>query len=103
MICVSHWNRLDKKSYTISKVDGIDPGFLQSITDQYGSIDNKKALSNGYQVEDGDAWLSKEVEVLIPGALEGVITGETLKKISPKDPISNRNLLADTGSRNFLA
>ncbi len=84
VICVSYWNRLDKKSYTISKVDGIDPGFLQSITDQYGSIDNKKALSNGYQVEDGDAWLSKEVEVLIPGALEGVITGETLKKISPK-------------------
>ena len=84
VICVSYWNRLDKKSYTISKVDGIDPGFLQSITDQYGSIDNKKPLSNGYQVEDGDAWLSKEVEVLIPGALEGVITGETLKKISPK-------------------
>lgn len=81
---VSYWNRNDKKSYTITKRDGIDPCFLQSITDQYGSIDNKKALSNGYQVEDGDAWLLKEVEVLVPAAVEGVITGETLKKISPK-------------------
>lgn len=83
VIYVSYWNRNDKKSYTISKADGIDPRFLQSITDQYGAIDNKKALSNGYKVEDGDAWLSKDVEILIPAAVEGVITRETVKKISP--------------------
>lgn len=84
VIAVSYWNRGDKKSYTISKCEGIDPYFLQSITDQYGAIDNKKAEANEYKVEDGDAWLSKEVDVLIPSAVEGVINRDTAKKISSK-------------------
>jgi len=84
VIAISCWNRKDKKAYTISKDTGIDPVFLQSITDQYGTIDNTKAKADGYKIEDGDAWLSKEVEVLIPAAVEEVITGETVKKISPK-------------------
>jgi len=81
---VSYWNNNDQKAYTISKDDGIDPYFLQTITDQYGAIDNLKAKENGYSVEDGDAWLSKEVEVLIPAATETAITEETVKRISPK-------------------
>jgi len=81
---VSYWNNNDQKAYTISKDDGIDPYFLQTITDQYGAIDNLKAKENGYSVEDGDAWLSKEVEVLIPAATERAITEETVKRISPK-------------------
>ncbi len=84
VIAVSYWNRNDKKSYTISKACGIDPYFLQSITDQYGAIDNKKAEANGYSIEDGNAWLSKEVDVLIPSAIEGVINRDTVKNISPK-------------------
>ncbi|MEA2005353.1 MAG: Glu/Leu/Phe/Val dehydrogenase [Acidobacteriota bacterium] len=84
VIAVSFWNRNDKKSYTISKDNGIDPRFLQSITDQYGEIDNQRAEAAGYKIEDGDAWLSKEVEVLVPAAIEGVITEKTAKKISPK-------------------
>ncbi|MFA5032907.1 MAG: Glu/Leu/Phe/Val dehydrogenase [bacterium] len=84
VVCVSYWNRHDKKSYTVSKDSGIDPVFLQSITDQYGAIDNKKAMAKGYKIESADAWLSKDVEVLIPAALEGIITGETVKKISSK-------------------
>jgi glutamate dehydrogenase len=82
VICVSYWDRDDKKSYTISKSDGIDPKFLMSITDQYGSISKAKAKDAGYIIEEGDAWLSKDVDVLIPAALEGQITGETVKKIS---------------------
>ncbi|MEA1994073.1 MAG: Glu/Leu/Phe/Val dehydrogenase [Euryarchaeota archaeon] len=84
VVSVSCWNRNDKKSYTISKNDGIDPLFLQAITDQYGTINNKKAKEKGYEIEDGDAWLSKDVEILIPAALEGVITEETVKRISPQ-------------------
>ncbi|MGB4175976.1 MAG: Glu/Leu/Phe/Val dehydrogenase [Bacillota bacterium] len=84
VVSVSYWNRNDKRSYTISKADGIDPWFLQSITDQYGSIDNEQALANGYEVEDADAWLSKEVEVLIPAAVEGAITGDNVSMISDK-------------------
>ena len=35
----------------------------------------------GYMIEDGDAWIAKEADVLIPAALEGQINGETVKKI----------------------
>jgi glutamate dehydrogenase (NAD(P)+) len=82
VICVSYWDRDDKKSYTVSKAEGIDPKFLMSITDQYGSIDKNKAKAAAYSIEDGDAWISKEVDVLIPAALEGQINAESVKKIS---------------------
>src|SRR5512139_1969306 len=66
VVCVSYWDRADRKPYTVSKDDGIQPRFLQSITDQYGSIDKDLALKEGYKIEEGDAWLSKDVDVLIP-------------------------------------
>ncbi|MCL2822697.1 MAG: Glu/Leu/Phe/Val dehydrogenase [Polyangiaceae bacterium] len=82
VLCVSCWDNTDKKSYSFSKADGIDPKFLQSITDQYGSVDKARAKDAGYLVEDGDAWLSKEVDVLIPAAIEGSINGENAGKIA---------------------
>ncbi len=84
VLCVSCWDREDRKSYTFFKADGIDPHFLKSITDQYGTIDKAKAREAGYTVEDGDCWIEKDVDVLIPAALEGQVTGETVKRISPK-------------------
>jgi len=84
VICVSYWDRDDRCSYTVSKADGIDPHFLMSATDQYGSIDKAKVKAAGYTIEDGDAWISKDVDVLIPAALEGQITAETVNKISKK-------------------
>jgi len=80
--CVSYWDREDQKAYTISHKDGIDPIFLQSITDVYGTIDKDKARDTGYILEDGSAWISKEVDVLIPSALEGQVNAETVQKIS---------------------
>ena len=82
--CVSCWDRLDKCSYTFSHPRGVDPKFLQSITDQYGTIDKAKAHAAGYVLEEGDAWITKEADVLIPGALEGQVTGETIKKINSR-------------------
>ncbi len=82
--CVSYWDGKDKASYTVSKEDGIDPHFLKSITDQYGAIDKEKATAAGYSIEDGGAWIDKEVDVLIPAALEGQINAETVQKIHPK-------------------
>ncbi len=84
VVCVSCWDREDKKSYTFSKKDGVDPQFLQSITDIYGAIDKKKAREAGYAIEDGAAWLSKEVDVLIPAAIEGQITGENVGSVHKK-------------------
>lgn len=84
VICVSCWDREDRTSYTFTKQDGIDVDFLMSITDQYGTVDKQKAKAAGYLVEDGDAWISKDVDVLMPCAIEGVLTGETATLISPK-------------------
>jgi glutamate dehydrogenase (NAD(P)+) len=79
--CVSCWDRDDRTAYTFSHPHGIDPRFLQSITDQYGTIDKSKARAAGYNIEDGDAWIAKEADVLIPGALEGQVNAETVKRI----------------------
>ena len=84
VMCVSCWDRDDKVSYTFSKPDGIDPHFLKSITDQYGTINKDKAREAGYQIEDGGAWITKSVDVLIPAALEGQVNAETVKLIDPR-------------------
>ncbi len=81
VVCVSYWDREDRTAYTVSKADGIDPRFLMSITDQYGTIDKNKARAAGYTIEDGNAWLSKEADVLIPAALEGQINADTVHHI----------------------
>jgi len=83
VVCVSCWDRDDKVSYTFSKEDGVDPWFLKSITDQYGTINKEKAREAGYRIEDGSAWISKPVDVLIPAALEGQINAETVRLINP--------------------
>jgi glutamate dehydrogenase (NAD(P)+) len=79
--CVSYWDRDDRCSYTVSHAMGIDPRYLMTITDQYGSIDKAKARAAGYSIEDGDAWIGKEADILIPAALEGQITDKTVDKI----------------------
>jgi glutamate dehydrogenase (NAD(P)+) len=84
VLCVSCYDRNDRASYTFTRRDGIDPGFLQSITDQYGTIDKERAKEAGYAIEDGNAWLTKDVEVLIPAAVEGQITGDNAGQISPR-------------------
>jgi glutamate dehydrogenase len=84
VVCVSYWDRNDRCSYTVSKNEGIDPHFLMSITDQYGALDKAKVKAAGYTVEDGDAWISKDVDVLIPAALEGQINADTVKKIGKR-------------------
>jgi glutamate dehydrogenase (NAD(P)+) len=78
VICVSYWDRDDRIGYTVSKADGLDPRFLMTITDQYGSIDKAKAKAAGYVIEDANAWITKDVDILIPAALDGQIIAETV-------------------------
>jgi len=82
--CVSYWDRDDRCSYTVSKEGGIDPRYLMSITDQYGSIDKRKAAEAGYVIEDGGEWIEKEADVLIPAALESQINNDTVGLIHPR-------------------
>jgi len=84
VLCVGCWDRHDKHAYTYTKNDGIDPHFLMSITDQYGTIDKEKAKAAGYLIEDANAWIGKEVDVLMPSAIEGVLTAETVGMINPR-------------------
>jgi glutamate dehydrogenase (NAD(P)+) len=84
VVCVSCWDRSEKKSFTYSHKDGVDGRFLLSITDQYGTIDKKKAMEAGYIAEEGDTWITKEADVLIPAALENQINAETVKKVSKR-------------------
>ncbi|MGE5220844.1 MAG: Glu/Leu/Phe/Val family dehydrogenase [Omnitrophica WOR_2 bacterium] len=82
--CVSCWDREDKTSYTFSHANGVDARFLQTITDQYGTIDKDKARAAAYEIEDGNAWISKDVDIIIPAALEGQINAETVRCLSSR-------------------
>src|ERR1700690_571267 len=82
--CVACYDRNDKKSYTYSHKDGVDPHFLLTIVDEYGTINKKAAEKAGYLVEDGEAWITKEADVLIPAAIEGHVNGDTIKKMSSR-------------------
>jgi len=82
--CVSCWDRHAKKSFTYSHKDGVDPRFLLTIVDQFGTIDKAQAEKAGYLIEDGDKWIEKEADVLIPAAIEGHVNGETVQKMSKK-------------------
>jgi glutamate dehydrogenase (NAD(P)+) len=82
--CVSCWDRDDRTAYTFSHPDGVQPRFLQSITDQYGTINKAKARQAGYTIEEGDAWISKDVDVLIPAALEAQINAESVQRINER-------------------
>jgi glutamate dehydrogenase len=81
VLCVSCWDRADKRPYAFSKDSGVDAAFLTSITDQYGTIDKAKAKAAGYVIEDGDAWLEKPATILIPAALGVSITAESAGRI----------------------
>jgi glutamate dehydrogenase len=84
ILSVSSWDRADKTSHTFFKQDGIDPRYLQSITNVYGSIDKDAATKAGYTINDGDSWLTPDVDVIIPAALEGQITGDNVRQISDR-------------------
>jgi glutamate dehydrogenase (NAD(P)+) len=84
VVCVSCWDNNDLTAYTYKKDDGVDPDFLKSITDVYGTIDKEAATEAGYELLDGNAWLGMDVDVLIPAAIENVITGKTALQISPQ-------------------
>jgi len=38
----------------------------------------------GYLIEDGEAWITKEADVLIPAAIEGHVNGDTIQKMSSR-------------------
>jgi glutamate dehydrogenase (NAD(P)+) len=84
VVCISYWDRNDKTSYSITNKKGLDIHFLQSITDEYGTVNKDKAVKEGLSVAAGDEWISQDVDVLIPAALEGQVNAESVKNVSDK-------------------
>lgn len=84
VVAVSCWNQADQKAYTFKKADGCDIAQLADIKDSFGSIDKEKASSLGYEILPGDDWLSQDVDILIPAALENQITPSVFSNISNK-------------------
>ncbi|MQC25844.1 MAG: Glu/Leu/Phe/Val dehydrogenase [Chloroflexi bacterium] len=82
--CVSFWDHEDKTSYTLCGKDGLNVAFLQGITDEYGTIDKNQAREAGYTLEAGELWIERDVDIIIPAALEGQINAESVTKMSEK-------------------
>ncbi len=84
VIAVSSWNQEDAKAYTFKKANGVCVKELVGIKDAFGGIDKTKARALGYEVLPAEAWLSQDVDILIPSALENQITAENFSLISQK-------------------
>ncbi len=80
---ISCWDNNVKKAITFIKKAGTSYDELIGITDKFGTIDQDKAKALGFEIADGGEWIKQEVDILIPAALEGQITGETVNLIAP--------------------
>ncbi|MCW8984666.1 MAG: Glu/Leu/Phe/Val dehydrogenase, partial [Thermoanaerobaculales bacterium] len=84
VICVSSWDPDAGLPVAYRKRDGIELSELRKASDRLGNINPSKAKGLGYEVLDGEMWLSQEVEILIPAALEHQITSENVTSISDR-------------------
>ena len=84
VLCVSSWDQGDQKDYAFRKASGIDLDALLGITDAFVGIDKAKAKAMGYDVLPGGEWLSQEVDILMPSAIENQITGDNVGRIHKK-------------------
>jgi len=82
VISVSSFDLADNTAYTFRKKAGCNIEELVSIKDGFGSIDKEKAKALDYEILPADAWLSEDVDILIPAALESQITPETFPQVS---------------------
>lgn len=83
-ICVSSWDQDDQVSYSFVNKEGVDLNELKSITNPFGGIDKNKAISKGYEVHPGEEWISQEVDILVPAALENAINNSNVGQINDK-------------------
>ena len=82
--CVSSWDPDAGSPVAFQKLEGIDLQELRQSSDRLGNINPAKARDLGYEILDGEAWLSQEVEILIPAALESQVTSQNVGSISDR-------------------
>jgi glutamate dehydrogenase (NAD(P)+) len=84
VVCVSSWDQEEQTTYAFHKADGIDLAELKGITNRFGGIDKANAAAAGYDVIPGDDWIDREVDILLPCALENQITDKNVGRISAR-------------------
>ncbi|HHT98303.1 MAG TPA: Glu/Leu/Phe/Val dehydrogenase [Clostridiales bacterium] len=82
IVAISCWDNTDKKAYTFRKIEGLDIDALALIKDQYGTIDKDKAMAMGCELLEGNEWLTQDVDIILPCALENQLTSETINELS---------------------
>jgi glutamate dehydrogenase len=82
VIAISCWDQADQTTYTFRNKDGIDFDAISRITDRFGGINKNKATNLGYEILPGEQWISQDVEILIPAAIENQITADNVDDIS---------------------
>ncbi len=82
--CVSCWDQKEQRSFAYRRDTGIDLDELRSIADPFGGIDQQKARERGYDVLPGEDWLTPDVDILIPAALENQLNAETVPSVSDR-------------------
>jgi glutamate dehydrogenase (NAD(P)+) len=81
-ICVSCWDQEAQESFCFVKPEGVDLGELRKITDAFGGIDKRQAKDLGYRILPGESWLTQDVDILLPAALENQINEDNVGRIS---------------------
>ncbi len=81
---VSCWDQTACSAFAVRHKDRIDLEQLRTITDRFGGIDAQQAQELGYELIPGSEWLSDDVDILIPAAMENQITAATVDRISPR-------------------
>jgi len=81
VIAISCWDNHDKKAYTYRSMDGIAFDKLMAAVDKFGTIDQKKAKSYGWEQLPGDAWIDQKVTVLVPAAQENMVNADNVNRI----------------------
>ncbi len=84
VVCVSSWDQEEQTTFAFHRKDGVDLAELKGITNRFGGIDKKKAADLGYEVIPGDDWIDREVDILLPCALENQISAQNVDRISQR-------------------
>jgi len=79
---ISCWDNQSKSAVTYQRKSGIDINEMCTIADRYGSIEKSKALDLSYEVSPADAWLSADVDILLPAAVERQIREDNVESVS---------------------
>ena len=82
VIAISCWDNKEGKAVTFRNKNGLDIDKMVSIKDKFGTIDQAKAKELGCEILPGEDWLSQDVDILLPCALENQLTPETFAKVS---------------------